>query len=566
MKKRIVVFGILISIMMCIFSINLWAEEKSYYKLSAEQTYEVVSDQKAKFGMIYAGGSSRFDLFTYDETHDLIVYDEDLYQAYVIEKHGDNILTFPADEDNLQLFMIRSDKTNTGRAYGYMGKDGNIIVEPIYELGDVMVGGVGLLGHFDDDNSPTYTIFDKKGKKLIENDLKDIGRFILPKTLVGISQSTYTFDYFRSDYLQDYTPVKYASFLEEAPNPVMVASTGRGRKYPRYHHIVVDAKKGIMDNKGNILQKPIYIEVNVGDNDIIAVAKERWNWGYINPEGKVLLPLEYNFVSRFRNGRAAIVKKFDINDYRIAFINEQFEIIQDYKKAPYWLDFYRIGAVDEIRMAYDDDEDIGCSKWSKEYILLANALEIVPENLKNMYNENINREDFCKMLINAIYRNTLNEDMYYGNVQSRLLLEAALKIENQGNPFTDTDSVEVQLAYYMGVVKGRDDGKFDPDGKINREQASTMLMRAYTLCLPNKKFASREYEEDCLQYDYRDYKEVSEWAAEMVYYAKERSIMEGIGKPIRNDKLHRNLDEFNPKGTYTVEQAITTIIRLYENL
>ncbi len=35
------------------------------------------------------------------------------------------------------------------------------------------------------------------------------------------------------------------------------------------------------------------------------------------------------------------------------------------------------------------------------------------------------------------------------------------------------------LAYYLGLVEGRGDGSFDPDGLITRQEAAVMLTRAY---------------------------------------------------------------------------------------
>lgn len=61
------------------------------------------------------------------------------------------------------------------------------------------------------------------------------------------------------------------------------------------------------------------------------------------------------------------------------------------------------------------------------------------------------------------------------------------------------------------------------------------------------------YSDDILYYS--DKGQISDWAFTAVFYMREMGIMVGTSDT-----------EFSPKATYTAEQAITTVIRLYEIL
>ncbi len=282
----------------------------------------------------------------------------------------------------------------------------------------------------------------------------------------------------------------------------------------------------------------------ISDCDIFAVS-EYGKFGYINNKGEVLLPLQYDLCTRFRDGKAAIVK-----DDEIAFIDDNFNVIKDFKKAEYWKHIYLLTEVDGLLEAYYYKDETA-SSWARKYIVLADGIGIVPDELKTKYKNNISRKEFCELLINAIYRNTLNEDMFNAKTQEDLLIDAAKK--SNVNPFKDTDSEHVILAYYMGIVKGKGTDLFVPDGEITRQEAAVMLMRAYNICKPQEQM--KGYEEEYLNNKFVDAKDVSKWAKEFVYYASKAEIMNGVGN-----------DMFNPRGKYTVEQSITTIIRLYEGI
>lgn len=56
-------------------------------------------------------------------------------------------------------------------------------------------------------------------------------------------------------------------------------------------------------------------------------------------------------------------------------------------------------------------------------------------------------------------------------------------------------------------------------------------------------------------YLYSDDGEISEWSRQSVYNMLDMNIMQGMGD-----------GSFSPKSGFTVEQAITTFLRVYQNI
>ena len=94
----------------------------------------------------------------------------------------------------------------------------------------------------------------------------------------------------------------------------------------------------------------------------------------------------------------------------------------------------------------------------------------------------------------------------------------------------------------LGVVNGVGGGRFDPDARLTREQAATMLARlAAAMGKPMEKQTAA----------FADADSVSPWAAEAVGQMQAGGVMNGTGD-----------NQFSPKGEYTREQSIITMLRL----
>lgn len=166
------------------------------------------------------------------------------------------------------------------------------------------------------------------------------------------------------------------------------------------------------------------------------------------------------------------------------------------------------------------------SEWALEYVERADSLGIV-STFKVHWKENITREQFCELAYN--------------------MLDKALGGKG-GNDcqviFTDTDNEKVLALVDLGIIQGRGEGVFDPEASLTREEAATFLDRI-------GNFAELVHTE--LYYMFEDDGEIADWAMNAVQNVCNMGIMQGVGE-----------NRFNPKGSYTTEQAVTTLIRMYD--
>lgn len=113
--------------------------------------------------------------------------------------------------------------------------------------------------------------------------------------------------------------------------------------------------------------------------------------------------------------------------------------------------------------------------------------------------------------------------------------------------FRDDATQDTQLAYYLGIVKGYEDGTFKPDGLITRQEAACFLSRAYQVC-----GGTLPAEQESLLFADRD--SIASWAAEDIAAMVEWNVLKGVGDGL-----------YDPTGHYTIEQCLITFLRLYES-
>ena len=164
----------------------------------------------------------------------------------------------------------------------------------------------------------------------------------------------------------------------------------------------------------------------------------------------------------------------------------------------------------------------------------------MPYEFTGNYSENITREQFCILLANLICvkENYSSLDKYMQD-QNKPYLK---------NYFVDCNDADdsVNILYALSIVNGKDESHFDPDGTITREEAATLLCKVAEMYMWIGTETSLTYNDTDL---------ISPWAKFFVTWANEYGIMTGITE-----------EEFNPQGQYTVEQAVATIVRLYNLL
>ena len=79
--------------------------------------------------------------------------------------------------------------------------------------------------------------------------------------------------------------------------------------------------------------------------------------------------------------------------------------------------------------------------------------------VKNRLSEDITREEFCEMIMN-LFKNLSDKQVYTPEIF----------------PFEDSDNIKVAQAYALGIISGRSDNEFDPQGKVTREEMAKIIV------------------------------------------------------------------------------------------
>lgn len=193
---------------------------------------------------------------------------------------------------------------------------------------------------------------------------------------------------------------------------------------------------------------------------------------------------------------------------------------------------YRTSNEEDLKKVVEDAYNLianDCSNWSADYIAQAKDFGFLVDVTGISYKEPITREKFCEILYN-MYAKTVDNPTSW-NINMPMI-------------FKDCGNPKVAILYLEGIIKGKGDMVFAPDDYLTREESATILIRYVN------KFMPMPVTEMYFEYD--DISEVSEWASDSVQIISNLGIMEGVGD-----------NKFAPKDTYTTEQAIATIMRLY---
>ena len=175
------------------------------------------------------------------------------------------------------------------------------------------------------------------------------------------------------------------------------------------------------------------------------------------------------------------------------------------------------------------------SSWAQSAVEAARTAGIVPEQVDGDYTQAITRADFCSLAA-AVYRAWDKA----GKVK---------KTDTKTVSFTDTDEEDVILCASLGVVNGVGGGRFAPENPLTRQQAACMLHRLGSL----HKDASDSVN-DRLPHIFADGADIESWARTDVYWAYNSGVMNGVSG-----------GRFAPQSSYTHEQSIATMLRLYDS-
>ena len=171
------------------------------------------------------------------------------------------------------------------------------------------------------------------------------------------------------------------------------------------------------------------------------------------------------------------------------------------------------------------------SSWAVDRVNTASAIGLVTDDLANGYQAATTRAEFCRAVINFLR-------VYGHNVE-----DVTPKL------FSDTSDKDIGIAAALGITSGTDTEKnlFSPNQPLTREQAATMLRIVMNVAdmdvAPSSAVA------------WTDAPSIASWAREAADLMYTRGIMGGTSTSAL---------VFSPKTVYTHEQAISTILSLWE--
>lgn len=201
---------------------------------------------------------------------------------------------------------------------------------------------------------------------------------------------------------------------------------------------------------------------------------------------------------------------------------------------------YGYGHVEYLPPLPEKDE---MSDWAYEEVTAAIEENLVPVALQNLYQNNINRGEFCGLTVQAVTEilGVSAEEL----VQQRT--GKALSAWIGEYPFRDTADADVIAAYTLDIVGGRGNGTFDPYATITRQEAAALLTRGAKVLGMDTTVITEA--------GYADGGDIAGWAKGSVDFVAQANVMNGTGE-----------GRFTPAGTYSREQSFMTIYRLYQAL
>ncbi len=233
------------------------------------------------------------------------------------------------------------------------------------------------------------------------------------------------------------------------------------------------------------------------------------------------------------NGAFYDPRYFDASDFFLAQTHEAFPPAAS-------LNNFKAGdpkAEVTVEAELPDPSDLP-SSWAQEQVDAAIRSGLVPEDLQTGYQNNITREEFCRLMVMLVEKKTGMSVSVYATVKGKTITD----------PFTDTDNADILAAHALGIVNGTSETTFNPSGSITRQEAASMLSRtAQVLDMTTGKGQS-----------FNDEAQIAPWAKEGVAFTS------GLVDPTTGDRVMGGTGDgdFSPLATYTREQAYLTALRL----
>lgn len=189
------------------------------------------------------------------------------------------------------------------------------------------------------------------------------------------------------------------------------------------------------------------------------------------------------------------------------------------------------------------------SDWAAEEVTRAESLDLAWSQDYLDYTAPITRDEFFKLAINYVsVQNHFNDSWPFVLMMEHYKME---RDENGNliNPFTDTSIGDTysKTVYTLGIATGDENGAYNADRTITRQEAAAILVRAYQVC-------GGELPEEMEDITFTDVDEIQDWAKENASALAVWGVMKGDDS-----------GNFRPNDLCSTEQAILMFLRLYES-
>ena len=473
--------------------------------------------KNAGFGIIFEGGRL---LFKEGEKWGAV---DSSFNA-VIEPIYDKIYPFADAESRITIAM-------TNGKYGLIDSDGNAVTDFIYDSISPLYSDNGKVNAYkitqgySKNNDEKFGLLDKHGKII-----QQLGE-IEPQTLyedyklIKISQKNTRDDSDQYEYL--YGLIGYDGNIVIPVENTNIWGISEG---------VVAAQKaedqnGYYDINGREITDFKYIAVSLFSEGFAFASSFTggvWTHEVINKDGEVMFNPS-NWSGGFYGGIAQIEAG--------KFIDTNGNIIIDNPEWTAGPELNRQNYKDDGRFIVSDGENYGVAKytgfispWAKDSVTKAEKINLIQPGENYNYTAFITREEFCGLIFN-----------YIRNVAE------ILDSPNAVMPFTDTNNAHIGILNLWGIIKGKSETEFAPNDSLTREEAAVILCRLINKIYPGWN-ATAQY------FDFADSGQISDWAMNDIQAICNMGIMQGVGD-----------NRFAPKGLYTTEQAVATLVRVYNN-
>lgn len=171
------------------------------------------------------------------------------------------------------------------------------------------------------------------------------------------------------------------------------------------------------------------------------------------------------------------------------------------------------------------------SDWAKESVYIIKESEAADRKFFGLFKGSIRRDEFAMLLARSVEK------------------AVGFDIPQQEQHFVDMTSArypeDIQKLLMLNVMLGESVDRFNPAGKITREQVSAMLYRMYPQLERGADMTPK------MTRTFTDEEAISEYARDAVHYMAELGTFEGYPD-----------GSFNPQGTLTREQAMVLVHRM----